>query len=168
MITASSMIRLQQIAIIDLEASGFGSAGFPTEVGWAIFCGDNRVVSGSCLIRPVQSWLIYSNAWSSKSEELTGISRELLELEGLPPRQAMERFLQAVGERELFSDQPHFDAHWLSMLARAADSSIGTPQIKDLRALVAGAGVRPRSTAHRAEADARDLASAVLSTYSPH
>ena len=35
----------RRIAFIDLEASGLGSASFPTEIGSAMVCADGRVES---------------------------------------------------------------------------------------------------------------------------
>jgi hypothetical protein len=34
------VIQLSRIAVVDLEASGLGSASYPTEIGWAIIQDD--------------------------------------------------------------------------------------------------------------------------------
>jgi hypothetical protein len=152
---------LSRIAVIDLEASGLGSASYPTEIGWAIINDDGTITSGACLIRPAAKWTTYTNAWSAASERLTGISREMLDRDGLPPREALERFLEAVGDRDLYSDQPDFDAHWLAMLMDAAGISLGERKLGDLNQFMQRWGLMlkfdepPR---HRAEADARRLA----------
>jgi hypothetical protein len=41
----------------------------------------------------------------------------MLDRAGLAPRDAVERFLEAVGDRDLYSDEVDFDRHWLTMLS---------------------------------------------------
>ena len=154
--------RLSRIAILDLEASSLGSASFPTEIGWALLHDDGTVTSGGCLIRPAAKWTMYASAWSPASERLTGITREMLDRDGVSPRDAMERFLAAVGDRDLYSDEVDFDRHWLTMLADAAGVSLEQRGLGDVKRLsehsTVAADEPPR---HRAEADARRLASAL-------
>src|SRR5260370_21993492 len=107
--------QLRRVVFIDLEASGLGSVSFPTEMGWALIVEDGSVESGSCLIKPPRRWTTYTNAWSATSERLTGITRGMLDSDGLPPSEALKLFLEAVGDRDLFTDEPGFDCHWLSM-----------------------------------------------------
>jgi DNA polymerase III epsilon subunit-like protein len=157
-------IQLLGIAIIDLEASGLGSAGFPTEIGWAILHDDGSITSGACLIRPPAKWTMYANAWSPASERLTGITREMLDRDGVSPREAVERFLEAVGDRDLLSDEPDFDTHWLGMLVDAVGVSLGERTIRDLNEFMRRPGLRPKfeePPRHRAEADAMRLAIAL-------
>jgi hypothetical protein len=156
-----TVIPLSRVAIIDLEASSLGSASYPTEIGWAILHDDGSITSGACLIRPAAKWTMYANAWSPASERLTGISRKMLDQDGLPTRDAMARFLDAVGDRDLFSDEPDFDRHWLTMLVDAAGVPLGERRLGDMKRLIGQGGSAfqlgepPR---HRAEADARRLA----------
>lgn len=71
-----------------------------------------------------------------------------------------------MGDRDLYSDEVDFDRHWLMMLADAAGMSLGERKIGDVRNLldatrlstIEDGGGSPR---HRAEADARRLASAL-------
>ena len=44
-----TVIPLSRIAVIDLEASGLGSASFPTEIGWCVVHDDGSITSGACL-----------------------------------------------------------------------------------------------------------------------
>jgi len=160
-----------RVAFLDLEASGLGSNSFPTELGWALICEDGSVESSSCLIRPPSQWTFYANAWSDASEHLTGITREMLEHHGLQPAEAMKTFLEAVGERQLFSDEVDFDAHWLAMLAKAAGRSIQEHEIGDARTLIKRVSPEPLSklasgkSNHRAEPDARRLALAFTTAH---
>jgi hypothetical protein len=48
--------KFRRIAFVDMEASGLGSASFPTEIGWALVRDDGSVESGSVLIRPPARW----------------------------------------------------------------------------------------------------------------
>jgi DNA polymerase III epsilon subunit-like protein len=157
---------LSRIAFVDLEASGLTSPSYPTEIGWAIVREDGLIESGSCLIKPPAKWTRYSNAWSAASERLTGITMKMLENTGLAPREALARFLDAVANRDLFSDQPDFDNHWLGMLAEAAGVPPGMRKISDIQVLLKGRlsnfQTVPASQ-HRAEPDARRLALAVAS-----
>jgi hypothetical protein len=58
----------------------------------------------------------------------------MLERDGVAPAEAMKRFMEAVGDRELYSDEPEFDAHWLGMIAKAAGASI--PEIGNAKTLI--------------------------------
>jgi hypothetical protein len=115
---------------------------------------------------------MYENAWNPASERLTGITKSMLDRDGLPPSEALKRFLDAVGDRDLVSDEPTFDNHWLSMLVDAAAISLDERKLGDARALIARMGAKqglefdepPR---HRAEADARRLALAVTQAVTP-
>ena len=155
---------LARVAFVDLEASSLSSSSYPTEIGWAVVHEDGAITSGSCLIRPPAKWTMYANAWSAASERLTGITREMLDRDGLPPGEALTRFLDAVGDRDLFSDAPDFDTHWLGMLAEAAGISLGSRLMRDTKALRGVAGAmqglndQPCPDRHRAEPDARRLA----------
>src|SRR5258707_15726469 len=132
-----STAEFQRLAFIDLEASSLSSASFPTEIGWAIIVEDGSVESGSCLIRPPAKWTTYGNALSPASERLTGITREMLDSDGLPPSEALKRFLDAVGGRDLFSDEPGFDSYWLRMLVDAAAIPLGGRKPWDAKNLIA-------------------------------
>jgi DNA polymerase III epsilon subunit-like protein len=161
----NTVIPLSRIAVIDLEASGLGSASYPTEIGWALLNDDGTIsTSGACLIRPAAKWATYTSAWSAASDRLTGITREMLDRDGVSPREAVERFLAAVGDRELYSDEVDFDRHWLTMLADAAGVSLEERGLGDVKRLAEQAAwtVEPdEPPRHRAEADARRLALAL-------
>jgi hypothetical protein len=45
----------------------------------------------------------YRNAWSTSSEVLTEIPRQMLDRDGVPPSEAMKLFLEAVGDRDVFN-----------------------------------------------------------------
>jgi DNA polymerase III epsilon subunit-like protein len=94
---------------------------------------------------------MYRNAWSATSERLTGITRAMLDRDGLPPKEAIERFLDAVVGRDLLSDEPGFDDHWLRMLANAAAISLGGRKLGDARELIEQIGAKHGSEFERRE-----------------
>jgi hypothetical protein len=164
MTNSAEAVQVSKIAIIDLEASGLGSASYPTEIGWCLLHDDGSITSGACLIRPAAKWTQFSNAWSAASERLTGINQEMLDTDGVSPRKAMERFLEAVGDRDLLSDELDFDTHWLEMLMDAAGISLGKRKLGDLNQFMQRSGLTPKfdePPRHRTEADVRRLASAL-------
>jgi len=78
------------------------------------------------------------------------------------PREAAERFLAAVGDRDLYSDEVDFDRHWLTMLADGAGVSLGQRGLGDVKRLSERSTVAANEPPHhRAEADARRLALAL-------
>jgi hypothetical protein len=104
------------------------------------------------------------------SKRLT--TREMLDRDGVSPREAAERFLAAVGDRDLYSDEVDFDRHWLAMLAAAAGISLGERKLGDVKCLAGHidwtAGSPDEVLRHRAEADARRLALALRAVaYAP-
>ena len=164
--TTTTSAQLRRIAFIDLEASGLGSASFPTEIGWAAVREDGSVLGDSMLIKPPARWTTYANAWSAASEALTGISREMLDRDGVSPAEAMKRFLVAVEGCELYSDEPDFDCHWLGMLGNAALVDLARSEIGNAKTLIEEAGGKdalvgePDGPRHRAGPDALRLARA--------
>jgi hypothetical protein len=159
----NNAVQVQEIAFIDLEASSLGSNSYPSEIGWAVIHEDGSVESGSCLIRPPAKWKMYENAWNPASARLTGITKSLLDRDGLPPSEALKRFFDSVRDRELFSDEPDYDAYWLQMLADAAAIPLDGRKLGDAKKLIERMGLTVRfdePPRHRAEADARRFAAA--------
>lgn len=156
----------------DCEASGL--KGVPIEIGWVIVEGDGEIVSEGHLIKPPASWNL-SRRWDEEAEALHGISQTELATVGKPPFVIARRMNAALTGRELFSDSP-FDEAWLRMLfedageepaftvcrtsaevliaQRARELGLSDDQLADIVAEAERAAPR----AHRAEADARHLA----------
>jgi DNA polymerase III epsilon subunit-like protein len=157
----------------DCEASAL--EGVPIEIGWAYVDDTTRaVVSESHLILPPPQWSIES-LWDPDAQKLHGITLSQLQAQGKPVGEIAERMNQALGGRELFSDDPH-DRAWLRLVFAAAGFEPAFA-IRDMDArrlisrLAAESGIdadtyaRARDAAaqrtprrHRAEADARHLA----------
>jgi hypothetical protein len=148
-------------AFIDLEASGLGARSWPVEIGWAFADG----TADSFLVRPDPSWT--DDAWDRRAESLHGISREILEREGIDARDACLRLNAALGGVKVFSDAPDWDGFWLFRLFSASGVRQAF-QIQDFGRLVRPlAGVREEALLaraariaprrHRAKADALHL-----------
>ncbi|MFK4752417.1 3'-5' exonuclease [Oceanobacter antarcticus] len=99
--------------IIDLEASGFGSGSYPIEIGYAL---EDRMVN-CCLVRPAPSW----RHWSDDAEKIHGISRNMLEEDGLSPREVALRLNDALRGKTLYSDAWSYDSSWLGRLFDEAE-----------------------------------------------
>src|SRR5690348_2060304 len=109
------------VVFVDCEASSLNSGSFITELGWAVVDPTmRRIHTGACLIRPLAKWLRISSAWDPVSEKLTGISKDMLEREGISPADAVTRFLSKIGDRPLFADEPPYDQFWIDQLFFAA------------------------------------------------
>lgn len=106
--------RIPPLIFLDIEASSLGSASYPIEVAW----GDSLAVIESHLISPagIPSW----HDWSMAAERLHGIAREQLLAEGKTPRWVAERLNRELAGREVHSDNPDYDRHWLEELFRKA------------------------------------------------
>lgn len=151
--------------VMDVEASGFGRASYPIEVGFVLpdghaFC---------TLIRPESHW----THWDAQAEATHRISRSLIEARGRPVHEVAQAINARLAGQTVYSDGWSHDYSWLGKLFDAADM---TPAFKleNLRILlsesqadrwhqVKDAIARERGTQrHRASADARLLQLTVL------
>ncbi|KHK89579.1 3'-5' exonuclease [Novosphingobium malaysiense] len=105
-------------ALIDFEASCLPEYGqsFPIEVAVARTDGDSR----AWLIRPVEAWKHWD--WSPEAEKLHGISRAMLEQEGLPPEQVVAELSNFVHDCNVYADAD-LDQYWLELLCHAAGTT---------------------------------------------
>jgi len=99
-------------AIIDLEASGFGRASYPIEVGYIL--GDGSTFC--TLVRPAPGW----THWDPAAEAVHHISRELLERHGKPPLEVARLLNERLRGQTLYSDAWGHDFAWLSVLFEEA------------------------------------------------
>ena len=105
----------EDIAIIDIEASGLHFDSYPIEVAVMI-----QGKSQSWLIKPEASW----QYWCETAEGLHGISREILEDEGLPVSRVVNEFnafLSTWNYPILYSDALPWDTDWADTLYFAAN-----------------------------------------------
>jgi hypothetical protein len=146
------------IAVLDVEASGFGRGSYPIEVGFvqpdgASFC---------TLIQPEPDW----QHWDASAEALHGIARELLCKHGKPSGWVAEQLNRRLAGQIVYCDAWGHDYPWLARLFDVADM---TPRFRlaDLRSLLSQDdqqrwhGLREQVRdelqlqRHRASADAR-------------
>ena len=120
-------------AFLDIEASSLGDGSFPVEAGWTTEDG----LTESHLIREEPTW----TAWDDISEQIRGISRDMLAVEGLPAADVARRLVQVLGGCDVYSDAPTADRYWLKMLTDTA----GLPPIPLMHVMQAHAeALRPQ------------------------
>ncbi len=103
---------MQIPTIIDVEASGFGSHGYPIEVGvirsdGARFCR---------LIKPFEHW----HHWDKSAEALHGISREHLSEYGFDGHEVCVELNDFLANSTVYSDGWVVDHPWLIKLFAAS------------------------------------------------
>lgn len=161
-------MRIEEVLIIDLEASGLGPGSWPIEVGLA-WVEEGRVQSWSSLIRPEPDW--DGRGWDPVSQEVHGIRRE--ELGRAPSAWSVaEELLARVAGRPVFSDAPGFDLRWARRLLDAHPSPAGLRVLELDVAVGAVCGERGADwayerlertrTPHRAGPDAERMMRAIL------
>lgn len=98
--------------ILDLEASGFGAASYPIEVGvvrsdGARFCR---------IIRPFEDW----THWDEEAESLHGLTRQHLLSHGVDGTEVCRQLNAFLGRQTVYSDGWVVDYPWLIKLYAAA------------------------------------------------
>lgn len=98
--------------IVDVEASGFGGASYPIEVGVALDDGHKYCA----LILPEPEW----THWDPEAEKIHRIPRDVLETYGRPVRTVAETLNELLATRTVYSDGWVVDKPWLTTLFEAA------------------------------------------------
>jgi len=110
---ANNFIKAELYSFIDVEASGFGFASYPIEVGCVFPDG----VGYCSLIKPELDWL----HWDVSAEKVHGISREELFQHGRTSHKvAMELNAKLSGQR-VVTDAWYHDFNWIQRLFDAAE-----------------------------------------------
>lgn len=105
---------------LDFEASSLSYLSHPIEVAWSEPTG--RIVS--FLIRPEQSW----SDWDEYAEQsIHRISREKLNLEGLPASIIIEKMTEGLAGTTVYTSDPSFDSMWCQKLFSSNSTSISLP-----------------------------------------
>jgi hypothetical protein len=97
---------------LDFEASSLSKKSYPIEVGFVFESGQTE----GYLIKPAPAW----TEWDDEAAMVHGISRELLQREGVAHDVVCERLVQVFEGNVVYASAPSWDGHWLSMLLRAA------------------------------------------------
>jgi hypothetical protein len=106
------MSQVNKPFIIDVEASGFGSASYPIEIGVAL--NDGRKFC--TLIIPAPDW----THWDEEAEKIHQVSRNILEAYGKPINEVADQLNEMFAGMTLYSDGWVVDKPWLTTLFQAA------------------------------------------------
>jgi hypothetical protein len=98
--------------IIDIEASGFGGASYPIEIGLALDDGHKYC----SLIQPAPDW----THWDPEAERIHCIPRDLLLTYGRPGHDVAETLNELLATRTVYTDGWVVDKPWLTKLFHAA------------------------------------------------
>lgn len=104
---------MEDIAFIDLEASGLSARSWPIEVGWCF----QRGAAKAMLIRPHEDWSMAD--WSSDAEALHGVSHDQLVKQGAGAKEVCEKLNADLAGKLVYSDAPDWDGFWLYRLFQA-------------------------------------------------
>ncbi|MGQ7846113.1 3'-5' exonuclease [Granulosicoccus sp. 3-233] len=98
--------------IVDIEASGFGSASYPIEVGLVTVGGQRH----SLLIKPASDW----THWEESAEAVHRISQQTLRRHGRPVREVAETLNELLAGQSTYSDGWVVDKPWMTTLFQSA------------------------------------------------
>ena len=100
---------MNNISIIDIEASGLHFDSYPIEVAVLV---DGK--TKSWLIKPEPKW----HYWCSTAESMHGITRELLQSEGIEAARVAIELNEFLSDSKavLYSDAVYWDADWMDTL----------------------------------------------------
>jgi hypothetical protein len=104
--------RVQDVAVIDIEASGFGTESYPIEVGIVLPDGTRY----QSLVRPEASWL----HWDKRAQDIHGISRAYLLEQGRPAEEICRDINAICNGMTLYSDCWVHDCRWFQVLFNTA------------------------------------------------
>ena len=94
--------------IIDIEALGFASDGYPIEVGVALDDG----TTFCALIMPQDDWTY----WDDEAEKVHRVPRDILETHGRPIEEVAKALNDLLRDKVAYSDGWEVDKPWLSKL----------------------------------------------------
>ena len=114
-------------AVLDMEASGFGKASYPIEVGYALPDGQTYCT----LIQPAPEW----THWDAGAEALHGIPRSAVLKHGRSIEDVAQHLNDQLRGRTLYCDGWAHDYTWLAALFDAAGKRPAF-KLDNLRALL--------------------------------
>lgn len=153
--------------IIDIEASGFGSQGYPIEVGFIM----EDKQTWCALIQPEKNW----EFWDKQAESIHHISRDILEQHGKPAELIVAQLNNLLANKIVYSDGWAHDYVWLHQLYESVNQKPSF-KLQDLRYILDEAqmlhwhetkqGVieEMHAVRHRASSDARVIQQTWLKT----
>jgi hypothetical protein len=102
------------LPFIDVEASGFGGASYPIEVGCVLADGS----SYCSLVIPESDW----RHWDASAESVHGIARDLLFQHGRSASEVAGALNDRLRGQTVYTDSWYHDFAWLSRLYDAAET----------------------------------------------
>lgn len=96
------------LAVIDVEASGFGRGSYPIEIGFVLEDGTPHCF----LVRPDEHW----THWDEAAAQVHKIPRAALFKRGLPITTVAAHLNEILDARIVYSDGWSFDRTWLALL----------------------------------------------------
>lgn len=147
---------------VDFEASGIHPDSYPVEIG--IVGPDFEF---EALIQPVRYWTY----WSHDAQDMHGITRYLIESQGVSPIKLCQQLNDRFSGQVLWSNS-HYDALWVDILFEAAGIQPEF-EIKDIMAEVDVLRLPDYHSGgndaleHRALSDARNIRACWLAYLSP-
>lgn len=151
--------------VLDIEASGFGRASYPIEVGYVL--PDGR--AACMLVRPAEGW----THWDSSAEQVHGITRSTLAAHGRDAREVARTLNRDLAGLTVYCDGWAHDYAWLAALFEEAGMSPAF-KLESVGALLDEAHLNQLDAArreavaelglqrHRASNDARALQQALV------
>jgi hypothetical protein len=94
--------------IIDIEASGFGGASYPIEVGLVMEDGKKFC----SLILPAPEW----THWDEEAEKVHNIERSILEVYGKEPKEVATLLNELLDGKTVYTDGWVVDKPWITTL----------------------------------------------------
>jgi len=154
-------------AILDIEASGFGSSSYPIEVGVVLESGETYC----SLIIPLPDWIF----WDDKAELIHGISRDTLYSYGNRVSSVANSLNSLLTGKTIYSDGWVVDKPWLIKLFHAAKINplftlspleliLSEPQMLHWHTTKDKVTRDTQLTRHRASADARIIQETYVQT----
>jgi hypothetical protein len=146
--------------VLDIEASGFGRASYPIEVGFVLPSGRTYCA----LVRPEAHW----THWDEAAAQIHHIPRLLIEEKGVPARKIAQELNHNLAGQTVYSDGWVNDYSWLGTLFEAAQlrpyfkleslrSLLTDAQAEQWHKVKASISAERGAQRHRASADARLL-----------
>lgn len=157
-------------AVLDIEASGFGPASYPIEIGFVLPDGHSYCT----LIRPAPHW----THWDAAAQRIHRIPRETVLAHGREVGEVARHLNRELAGLTLYCDGWAHDYAWLSALFESAAMQPSF-RLDNLRALLTDAeaahwhvvkqqvGTEMRLQRHRASSDAKLLQLTLLRLRAP-
>lgn len=146
------------VICIDIEASGLGPRSYPIEIAWKC----SKTLRGDSFLINPDSAFNWTD-WDVKAQQIHGLSRDQLLVEGVSIQDACSRLNTALAGCAVYCDALEFDYFWIRRLFEAARMR-PTFKLRGLESLLKGEQLiqyglvaKTQVRRHRAMDDVEDL-----------